>query len=154
MPYKPAEFVQRQRRHLIKLITVFFLGSIIGAFFADPVAQIILLCAALGMCAIYWLIISRANNKIAIASFLWLITLQISALITNNNAVYSPMVICYAIILVYAALFSSKFTFISLAVFISLYCSLLLFAIRTGYWPHPSPKVSNTSIISINVYLL
>lgn len=153
MPYKPAEFVQRQRRHLVKLVTVFFFGSVFGAAIAGPVAQVILLCGALGMCAVYWLIVSRANHKITIACFLWLITLQISALITNNNAVYSPMVICYAIILVYAAIFCSKPMFFSLAVFISLYCSLLLLAIRMGYWPHPSPKVNNSSIFAINLYL-
>lgn len=153
MLYKPAELAQRQRKHFIKVILVFFVGSLVGSTFAGPMAQIILLCSAVGMCAIVWLIHSRPNNKLAVACFLWLITLQISALITNNNAIYSPIVMCYAIILVYAALFCSKLTFLCLAVFISLYCSLLLLAIRLGYWPNPTPKVSNVSIVVINLCL-
>lgn len=153
MLYKPAELAQRQRRHFLKIITVFFFGSIIGSTFAGPVAQIILLCSAVGMCAIFWLIVSRPEIKIAVAGFLWLITLQISALIMNNNAVYSPVVMCYAIVLVYAALFCSKSTFLCLAVFISLYCSLLLLFILLGHWPHPSPKVSKTSIVATNLFL-
>lgn len=154
MLYKPAELAQRQRQHFLKVISVFFVASIIGSTLADPVAKIILLCSAVGMCAIYWLMISCPNNKIPVAGFLWLITLQISALIMNNNAVYSPVVICYAIVLVYAALFCSTSTFLSLAIFIILYCSLLLLFILLGHWSPPSPKVNKASIVATNLFLL
>jgi len=70
MLYKPAELAQRQRKHFIKVILVFFVGSLVGSTFAGPMAQIILLCSAVGMCAIFWLIHSRPNNKLAMACFL------------------------------------------------------------------------------------
>lgn len=144
---------QHQHR-FIQVLTMCFIGCLVGAAISGPKSRIVLLLSALAMCGIYWLLLATPKKALAISCFLWLTTVLTSALIALNNAIYDPMIICYALILMYAALFSSRRTFFSLLFFICLYCTVLLQAILSGYWHWPAPRVREMSIIAINLFLV
>ena len=144
---------QQQKRRFIQVLCVYFLSCVLGVILSGPKSQLILLISALAMCGIFWLVFSKQKHSLAINCFLWLITFLISALLTINNNVYDPLVICYALVLMYAALFASHFTFFSLFLFISLYCSALLLAILSGFLPEPKPIIRGVSMIAMNIFM-
>ncbi len=125
MLFESDQSSQRQRRRFIQVLCVYFFSCVVGALLSGPKSQLILFTAALAMCGIFWLVFSAHKNNLAINCFLWLTTVLISALLPINNNVYDPLIICYALILMYAALFTSKRIFFSLLIFIGLYCSAL-----------------------------
>lgn len=143
----------QQHRRFLQILLLCLVGALIGALISGPSSQFILLLAALCMAGI-WLLARHPQHKpLAVSGFLWLCTLLISGLISMNHAIYDPLMICYALLLVYAALFSSQRLFFSLLVFIASYCSVLLIAILRGDWPAPTPKVDWTSVAAINIIL-
>ncbi len=143
---------QHQHR-FIQVLSMCFIGCLVGAAISGPKSRTVLLLSALAMCGIFWLIFATQKKALAISCFLWLTTVLTSALITLNNAIYDPIIICYALILMYAALFSTKRTFFGLLIFITVYCSLLLLAILEGYWRWPEPRVREMSIVAINLFM-
>ncbi|RVT41629.1 phosphodiesterase [Rheinheimera sediminis] len=153
MRYQQIKSSQQQRRRFIQVLTVYFFSCVLGAVLSGPKSQFILLLAAAGMCGIFWLVFTKQKHRLAIQCFLWLTTFLTSALITINNTVYDPLVICYALILMYAALFSSRRTFVGLLVFISLYCTALLFMILWDYLPEPTPQVRGISVVAMNIFI-
>jgi diguanylate cyclase len=153
MPYEAKKQETHQQQRFIQVLFVCFFGSLLGAAISGPKSRLALLLAALGMCGIFWLMFSKQKKALAISCFLWLGTVLTSVLITINNAIYDPLIICYALILMYAALFSSRRNFFCLLFFISLYCSLLLVAILEGYWKWPAPAVREMSIVAINIFM-
>jgi diguanylate cyclase len=153
MLFESDQSSQRQRRRFIQVLCVYFFSCVLGASISGPKSQFILSMAALGMCGIFWLIFTTRRNALAINCFLWLATFLISALLAINNNVYDPFVICYALILMYAALFTSRRFFFSLLIFISLYCSALLLGVILGLLPDPTPKIRGTSIIAMNIFI-
>ena len=153
MLFESDQSSQRQRRRFIQVLCVYFFSCVVGALLSGPKSQLILFTAALAMCGIFWLVFSAHKNNLAINSFLWLTTVLISALLPINNNVYDPLIICYALILMYAALFTSKRIFFSLLIFIGLYCSALLLGILLELLPTPKPKVKGTSIIAMNIFV-
>ncbi len=153
MLFESDQSSQRQRRRFIQVLCVYFFSCVVGALLSGPKSQLILFTAALAMCGIFWLVFSAHKNNLAINCFLWLTTVLISALLPINNNVYDPLIICYALILMYAALFTSKRIFFSLLIFIGLYCSALLLGILLELLPTPKPKVKGTSIIAMNIFV-
>lgn len=149
-----TQSTQRQRRRFIQLLFTYFLATLIGIVFASTKNQPILIVSALGMSYLYWLVAYRKNIKLAIPCFLWLITIEISLLMINSSLVYHPIVMCYTLVLMYSALFSTKRVFISLAVFISAYCTVALSLVYVGYWPSPIPRVSLFSVVAVNIYVV
>lgn len=153
MLFESDQSSQRQRRRFIQVLCVYFFSCVVGALLSGPKSQLILFTAALAMCGIFWLVFSTHKNNLAVNCFLWLTTFLISALLPINNNVYDPLIICYALILMYAALFTSKRIFFSLLIFIGLYCSALLLGILLELLPTPKPKVKGTSIIAMNIFV-
>lgn len=153
MLFESDQSSQRQRRRFIQVLCVYFFSCVVGALLSGPKSQLILFTAALAMCGIFWLVFSAHKNNLAINCFLWLTTVLISALLPINNNVYDPLIICYALILMYAALFTSKRIFFSLLIFIGLYCSALLLGILLELLPTPKPKVRGVSIIAMNIFV-
>lgn len=153
MQQQTATVHPQQHHRFLQVVLLCLVGALIGALISGPSSRFILLLAALCMTGIVFLARQQQYQSLAISSFLWLCTLLISALITMNHAIYDPLMICYALLLVYAALFSSQRLFFSLLVFIASYCSVLLIAILRGHWSTPTPNVDWTSVAAINIIL-
>lgn len=149
-----TQSTQRQRRRFIQLLVTYFLATLIGIVFAGSESQLILIISALAMSYIYWLVAHRKKIKQAIPYFLWLITIEISLLMIKNELVYHPIVMCYTLVLMYSALFSTKRVFISLAMFISTYCTVALLAVYLDYRPSPIPRISLFSVLAVNIYIV
>ena len=107
MQYQTATVHPQQHRRFIQVVLLCLIGALIGALISGPSSRLILLLAALCMAGIMLLARHPQHQPLAISGFLWLCTLLISGLISMNHAIYDPLMICYALLLVYAALFSA-----------------------------------------------
>ena len=151
---KIASFaVKKRNMRFYQVFWVCFAANVAGMLLSGPKSALVLgLCLAM---MLFILVLSRfkVDHRLLVNLFLWCCTLEMCALIALNNAVYDLMMMAIPLILFYAALFASKYTFISLLLFISVYCSGLIWLIMQGAWPTPVPIIRWQAIVAVNVIL-
>ena len=115
---------QRQQQRLRQVIWVCFLSVACGALLSGPRSAVWLTLVAALMLPVFLWLKSDAYEK-ANSWLLWTLTIAISGLLLLNKGIHDPLIICYPMILMFAALFAGPRLYLSLVVFMLLFCCSL-----------------------------
>ncbi|WP_337879713.1 bifunctional diguanylate cyclase/phosphodiesterase [Rheinheimera sp.] len=115
---------QRQQRRLRQVIWVCFITVACGSLLSGPRSAVWLsVVAALMLPAFFWL--KNAAYDKANSWLLWALTIAISGLLLINSGIHDPLIICYPMILMFAALFAGPRLYLSLVTFMLVFCCSL-----------------------------
>lgn len=154
----PAErSLQSMRRYQItRLWQVAVMCAVlvlVGAWLSGPLSARLLYLTELGLLPVLYLLYKQRAEE-ANSWFLWMLTLAVSGLLMLNNAVFEPAVMCYPVLLVYAALFGRPGMYFRLLAFMLFFVIALCSAILLGYLPQTTPAMTWPSIAIAVLVLL
>ncbi len=154
----PAErSIQSMRRYqhtrLWQVAIMCALIVLVGAWLSGPQSSRLLYLTELGLLPVLYLLYKQRAEE-ANSWFLWMLTIAVSGLLMLNNAVFEPAVMCYPVLLVYAALFGRPGMYFQLLAFMLVFVITLCTLILLGYWPQTTPAMTWSSLAVAVLVLL
>lgn len=142
-----------QQQRLWQVAIMCALLVLIGAWLSGPLSARLLYMTELGLLPVLYLLYKQRAEE-ANDWFLWMLTIAVSGLLMLNNAVFEPAIMCFPVLLVYAALFGRPGMYFRLLAFMLVFVITLCCAILLGYWPQTTPAMTWPSLTVAILVLL
>lgn len=142
-----------QQQRLWQVAVMCTLIVLVGAWLSGPKSALVLYITAVGLMPVLYLLY-RQRAEAANSWFLWMLTIAVSGLLMLNNAVFEPAIMCYPVLLVYAALFGRPGLYFKLLTFMLGFVITLCSVILAGAWPQTTPEMTWNSLAVAVLVLL